>query len=146
MTMCETHTHHGLVNVESGRFQTAELEAVHYIIICLLRIEVANAGVACGERCDAVSKTLLHEVVAKVHIVVRTYGCGYVKRTLPITLGKHLKHHKVILVESSLACQRDDHAVRYGVACHHHAATTNSILVNGDEYGIGRDDVHVSIL
>ena len=140
------HTHYGLVDVESLLLQSAKLKPVHHIIICLLGIEVLCTRLVGCERSDAVSQTFLHEVVAKVHVVVTTYSCCNIQRTCPVALCEHLKHHKVVLVQSALACERDNHTVRYGVACHHHSALLHSLFIDGQIESVGRDDVHIAVL
>ena len=97
-TVGVTHAHHGLVEIDALLVKTAVLEAVHHIVIHLLRIEVLRAVADGGERGDTTGQSFLHEVVAKVHVVLLTYGDGNIDRTCPVALCNHLEHHEVTLV------------------------------------------------
>ena len=97
------HAHHRLVEVDARLVPTTELELVHHVVVGLLRIEVLGTGSLRGERGDAVGKSLLHEVVAEVHIVLGAYGQRHVDRSCPVGVGNHLEHHQVALIEGTLA-------------------------------------------
>ena len=126
--------------------QTAVLIPVHQVVVSLLRVEVLRSGSICGEWRYTVCETFLYEVVAKVHVVLCSHGQGNIYRPCPVAVGNHLKHHQVALVESVLLGKRDDHLVGNGVACHHHSALAYRLLVDGYVEGIGRNDMHVSIV
>ena len=99
------HAHGGLVDVESLLLQVTKLESCHDVMICLLRIEVLGTRFVGGEWSDTVGKTFLYEVVTQVHVVVFTYGQGYIERASPVALCQHLQHYQVALVERTLALQ-----------------------------------------
>ena len=139
------HTDHRLVKIDALGIDTTELELVHHVVERLLGIEVLGTWSVGGERRDAIGQTLLHEVVAQVHVVLGTHGKGHIDRTCPVGIGKYLEHHEVALVEGTLATQGDDHAIGNGVALKHHAAVTHGILVDSHIEGIGRNDVEVLV-
>ena len=80
------HTHGSLVDIESLLLQVTELESGHDVVIGLLSIEVLRTWLVGGEWSDTVGKTLLYEVVAKVHIVLLSHGKSHVDRTCPVAL------------------------------------------------------------
>ena len=80
------HTHGSLVDIESLLLQVTELESGHDVVIGLLCIEVLRTWLVGGEWSDTVGKTLLYEVVAKVHIVLLSHGKSHVDRTCPVAL------------------------------------------------------------
>ena len=139
------HAHHCFVDIQTLLVKTTIAIAIHHVVVGLLGIEVLGTRLVGGERTDTVGKTFLDEVVAKVHIVFCTNGEGNIYRTSPIAVCNHLEHHEVALIESTLASKRDNHLVRDRVACHHHTALLDSILIDGDIYGIGRDDMHIAL-
>ena len=140
-----THAHHGLVEIESRFVEAAELESLHHIVVCLLRVEVLSVALVCGKRRDAVGESLLDEVVAEVHVVLLSHGHRHIDRTHPVALCDELEHHEVALVEGVLAFQRDYHAVWNGVARHHHAALAHGVLVYRHIECVGRDEVAVLV-
>ena len=145
------HAHHRLVEIDATLLQTAELEAVHDVVVGTLRIEVLHswqrlAVVLCGERCDAVGKTFGDDVVAQVDVVVVANADSHIDRTLPVALVEHLQNHQVTLVEGALAFQRDDHLVRDGVAGNQHATLADGFLVNSHIERVRRNDVAVVVL
>ena len=149
--MCVAHTHDRFVNVDALLVDAAELEAVHDVVEGALRVEVLDTGqrfavMAGGERSDAVGQTFGDGVVTQVDVVVVAHADRHVDRPYPVTLSQHLQNHHVALVESTLALQRDDHAVGYRVGGHHHAALANGLLVDGHVDGVGGDDVQVFVL
>ena len=145
-TMSITHSHHCFIEIDAGLVDTTELILVHDVVEGLLGIEVlytwyrltVNIG---GEWSDTVGETLLDEVVTEVHVIVGTNGGSNIYRTSPVALIDHLEHHQVALIESTLALQRDNHPVGDRVAGHEHTALTYCLLVDGDIYGVGRNDV-----
>ena len=69
------HAHYRLVEVDAGLVDATELEAVHHVVVGLLRVKVLDTGdgsavVSGGERCDAVGQTLGDDIVAQIDIVV----------------------------------------------------------------------------
>ena len=73
MAVSVAHTHYSLVEIESRFLQSAPLVTVHEVIVHLLRVDVLHARVLSCERSDAVSQTLLHKVVAEIHVVFLRY-------------------------------------------------------------------------
>ena len=102
-TMGVTHAHNCLVEIDTLLIDTTELELIHYVVVGLLCIEVLGTGSLCGERGDAIGKSLLHEIIAEVHIVLGAYGQRHVDRSCPVGVGNHLEHHQVALIEGTLA-------------------------------------------
>ena len=139
------HAHHSFVDIQTLLVKTTIAIAINHVVVGLLGIEVLGTRLVGGERTDTVGKTFLDEVVAKVHIVFCTNGESNIYRTSPIAVSYHLEHHEVALIESALASKRDNHLVRDSVASHHHTALLDSILIDGDIYGICRDDMHIAL-
>lgn len=125
--------------------EVAKLEAVHHVVIGALRVEVLGARGIGGERSDAVGHSFFYEVVSQVHVVLRSHGHGHVDGTCPVALGDDFQHHEVVLIESVLAFERDDHLVRYGIGGHHHAALLYGFFVDGDIDRVGGYHVHVLV-
>ena len=113
--MSVAHAASGLVYIQSLMFQIAELEPVHDIIICLFGIKVTPPRQIGKERSDAVGKTLLYKVVAKVHVIFRAYCYCYVNWSCPVALGNHFEHHQITLSKNALSFQRYNHLVRNGI-------------------------------
>ena len=126
--------------------KTAVLEAVHHIVIHLLRIEVLRTVADGGERGDTTGQSFLNEVVAKVHVVLLTHGDGNIDRTRPVALCNHLEHHEITLVQGVLSFQGDHHLVWDGILGHHHTALLHGFLVDGDIDRVGGNEVQVLIL
>ena len=145
MTVGVAHTHHRLVEIEALMVESAPLVAVHHIVVSPLRVETLGSWSVCRERRYAVGETLTYEVVAKIHVVVLPYGRSYVHGTRPVAAGNDFKHHHIVLVESRLALQRDDHTVWYRVAGHHHAAASHSLLVYLQIERVGGNDMQVGV-
>ena len=144
--MSITHAHGCLVDIETLLLEVTELESGHDHMIGLLCIEaLCTRNIRC-EWSDAVYKTFLYEVLAKVHVIFFTHSECYVERTGPVALCQHFQHHQVTLVESALACQRNNHLVRDRICSHHHAALLYCLLVDSDIEGIGWDEVHIRVL
>ena len=102
------HAHHRLIDIKTWLFQSTKLKLLHQTVVGALRVEVLRSGnshaILCrGEWCDAVDQTLLHEVVAEVHVVVFAHRCSYVDRSCPVALGNHFEHHQVTLIERTLS-------------------------------------------
>src|SRR5574344_1275604 len=97
-TVCVAHTHHSLVKIQSLSVKATVFITCHHVLISLLRIEVV-AGIGM-ERCYTVYKTLLYEVLTKIHIVLLSHCKGDVKRTYPIAVCKHFQQHQVTFVKS----------------------------------------------
>ena len=96
-----SHSAYRLVYVQTRGVHSAELELVHYVVIDFLRVEVrCIVGV---ERSDAVCQSLLDKVFAKVHVVVCRNSQGYIERTSPVGIGKHLEEHEVTFIKCTLA-------------------------------------------
>ena len=94
------HAHHCLVEIDALLADTTELEASHDVLIYSFGVEVLHSlnrfsSETCLERRDAVGETLLHEVVAKAHVVVAADGGGNIDRTCPVALHQHLQNHEV---------------------------------------------------
>ena len=140
------HTHDGLVDIQSRHRQASIAEALHHVVVGLHRIEVLSSRHIGRERRDAVGQTFLHEVVTEVHEVLLTHRDGNVERPCPVALRDHLEHHEVVLVERVLTLEGDDHTARDRIGSHHHATLAHGVLVDGDEDGVGRDDVEVGVL
>ena len=140
------HTHDGLVDIQSRHRQASVAEALHHVVVGLHRIEVLGSRHIGRERRDAVGQTFLHEVVTEVHEVLLTHCDGDVERPCPVALRDHLEHHEVVLVERVLTLEGDDHTARDRIGSHHHATLAHGVLVDGDEDGVGRDDVEVGVL
>ena len=127
--MCVAHSYHSFVEIDSLCGYSAPSELIHYEVICLLCVEAtAFFGI---ERRDTVQQSFLYEVVAKVHEVVATYGNSHVKRACPVAVGNHFEHHDVVLQQSFLTCERDNHTVWNAVGRHHHATSAHCCLVDG---------------
>ena len=139
------HAHHCLVEIDAWSVETAKAELVHHAVVGALGVEVLCPWSICGERSDAVDKSLLHEVVAEVHIVFLANGECHVYRTCPVAVGNEFEHHHVTLVECALALERDNHTVGDRVGSHEHTALLDSLLVDGDIYRVGWDDVGVAV-
>ena len=144
-TMSPAHSHHCLVEIDTWFVKTSEAELVHHSVVGALAVEVLCSGSIGGERSDAVDKSLLNEVVAEVHIVVLAHGESHIDGAGPVAVGDKFEHHQVALIECALALERDDHTVGYGVGCHEHTALLDCLLVDGDIYGVGGNDMSVSV-
>ena len=97
------HAHDGLVEVDAWCVHSSELKVLGHGLVGLFGVEVLHAGCVGGEWCDAVHQSLLHEVVAKVHIVFLSYCQCHIDGARPVGVGNHLEHHQVSLVQCSLA-------------------------------------------
>ena len=129
--MCLTHSHDGFIQIDVVLGNVSELEFVHQVVIHLFGI---NAGIELGrvERCDAICQTFLHEVVAHVQVVFRSYGDGHVHRSFPIGVCQHFQHHQFALVKGAFAFQGNVHVFRnFTIQCfwNHHARTLDGFLI-----------------
>ena len=137
------HAHRSLVDIETGMAEVAVLEAVHHSVVGLVGVEALGVLSTRVERRDAVGKSLLDEVVAKVHEVLLTNGRSHVDRTCPVAVGDNLEHHQVALAQIVVTGERDGHPVGDAVNGHEHTALLHGILVDGQEEGIRGDAMQV---